>query len=199
MVDALKVLQKEPGIRTAAVTNNFIMDGSTDFAGTQEIQPLFDTLVESALVRVRKPDPAIYRLACERLGVEPARCIFLDDIGRNLKPAQAMGMQTIKCALDDTSGARALGKLATLLGGDVGRKLQAAPTREALTDAHHQTPRTETVQMWPPRGLCCAGVRVWRPWSQSRLSYEDLLIDELRWCMPKRSPSLFPLPVRPSL
>ena len=125
MVDALKVLQKEPGIRTAAVTNNFIMDGSTDFAGTQEIQPLFDTLVESALVRVRNPDPAIYRLACERLGVEPARCIFLDDIGRNLKPAQAMGMQTIKCALDDTSGARALGKLATLLGGDVGRKLQA--------------------------------------------------------------------------
>ena len=57
---------------------------------------LFEIIVESSVEGVRKPDPAIYRIACERLGVEPARAVFLDDLGINLKPARAMGMRTIK-------------------------------------------------------------------------------------------------------
>lgn len=57
---------------------------------------LFDDIVESSKIGLRKPDPAIYRLACERLGVAPEHTVYLDDLGVNLKPARAMGMTTIK-------------------------------------------------------------------------------------------------------
>lgn len=60
------------------------------------IIPHFDTIIESSVVGLRKPDPAIYELACRRLGVSAQRCIFLDDLGINLKPARALGMTTIK-------------------------------------------------------------------------------------------------------
>jgi putative hydrolase of the HAD superfamily len=53
-------------------------------------------IVESSQVGLRKPDPAIYGLVCEKLGVEPHEAVFLDDLGINLKPARAMGMTTIK-------------------------------------------------------------------------------------------------------
>ena len=57
---------------------------------------LFDVVLESSKIGVRKPEPRIYELACEALEVEPADCVFLDDLGINLKPARAMGMTTIK-------------------------------------------------------------------------------------------------------
>ena len=57
---------------------------------------LFDLVVESSVEGIRKPNPRIYELACERLGVAPARAVFLDDLGINLKPARELGMQTIK-------------------------------------------------------------------------------------------------------
>jgi len=57
---------------------------------------VFDHIVESSKVGVRKPDPRFYELACERAGVGPHEVVFLDDLGVNLKPAQAMGMTTIK-------------------------------------------------------------------------------------------------------
>ena len=129
MLDALRVLKESPGVRTAALTNNFIMgEEAGAFAdATATVRPLFDVVVESAVEKIRKPDPRIYEVACKRLGVEPHRCVFLDDIGRNLKPAQALGMQTIKCDLGDTTGARALGSLAKLLGErGAGQKLRAA-------------------------------------------------------------------------
>jgi putative hydrolase of the HAD superfamily len=53
-------------------------------------------VVESSKVGVRKPEPAFYELACHLLDVEPGECVFLDDLGVNLKPAAAMGMTTIK-------------------------------------------------------------------------------------------------------
>ena len=56
----------------------------------------FDVVVESSKVGVRKPEPRFYEIACSMLGVAPARCVFLDDLGVNLKPAAAMGMTTIK-------------------------------------------------------------------------------------------------------
>ena len=69
----------------------------------------FDVVVESAKEGIRKPDPAIYELVCTRLEVEPPSCVFLDDLGVNLKPARAMGMTTIKvvdpaAALAELSG-----------------------------------------------------------------------------------------------
>ena len=69
----------------------------------------FDVVVESSKVGVRKPETRFYELACELLGVHPAQCVFLDDLGVNLKPAAALGMRTIKVvsaeqALDDLEG-----------------------------------------------------------------------------------------------
>ena len=57
---------------------------------------LFDTVIESSKAGIRKPDPRIYTLACETMGINPTEAIFLDDLGINLKPAKALGMTTIK-------------------------------------------------------------------------------------------------------
>ena len=73
---------------------------------------IFDVIVESAVEGMRKPDPRIYALTCERLGVDPTDAVFLDDIGANLKPARAMGITTIKV---DTT-AQALQELEAVLG-----------------------------------------------------------------------------------
>jgi putative hydrolase of the HAD superfamily len=73
---------------------------------------LFDHVLESSKIAIRKPDPRIYALMCEALDVEPARCIYLDDLGVNLKPAAAMGMTTIKV----TGEAQLLADLAAATG-----------------------------------------------------------------------------------
>jgi putative hydrolase of the HAD superfamily len=77
-----------------------------------EVVDMFDVVVESSVVGCRKPEPAFYTLACERLGVEPSACVFLDDLGVNLKPARAMGMTTIKVG----DPARAIADLEQVLG-----------------------------------------------------------------------------------
>ena len=59
---------------------------------------LFDAVLESRVLGVRKPDPRFYEVACATLGVEPEESVFLDDLGVNLKPARALGMHTIKVA-----------------------------------------------------------------------------------------------------
>ena len=70
-------------------------------ARTAAILEEFDVVVESSVEGIRKPDPRIYRLACDRLGVAPENAVFLDDLGINLKPARAMGMVTIKVVTQD--------------------------------------------------------------------------------------------------
>ena len=87
-----------------------MVDG--DGASLAEIHELFDEIVESSVVGVRKPEPRFYEIACERLGVEPAECVFLDDLGINLKPAKAMGMATIKVVDPDV----ALDELEAIVG-----------------------------------------------------------------------------------
>ncbi|HKA92206.1 MAG TPA: HAD-IA family hydrolase, partial [Acidimicrobiia bacterium] len=72
----------------------------------------FDVVVESAVEGLRKPDPRIYLLVCERLDVAPAAAVFLDDLGANLKPARELGMTTIKVGDPDA----ALAELASVLG-----------------------------------------------------------------------------------
>ena len=64
--------------------------------GTRALKNLFDVFIESSVEGLRKPDPRIYALACERMDKRPEEMIFLDDIGPNLKPPRAMGMATIK-------------------------------------------------------------------------------------------------------
>ncbi len=108
MVEALRRLR--PHFRTALLTNNFAVPLVGD--GHDDVKAMFDVVVASAEVGVRKPDPRFYRLACDRLEVVPERCVFLDDLGINLKPAREMGMATIK--VGDT--VRAVEELQELLG-----------------------------------------------------------------------------------
>ena len=104
------------GFKTGALTNNWAhSDAEGNRDGTRALRGHFDIFVESSVEGLRKPDPAIYRLACDRLGVSPDRVIFLDDIGGNLKPAKALGMTTIK--VEDP--AVALAELSALVGLDL--------------------------------------------------------------------------------
>lgn len=119
MVEALRRCSAE--FKTAMLTNNFTPPGGergteamVDGAGQplEEIHALFDEIIESSVVGVRKPEPRFYEIACERLAVEPIECVFLDDLGINLKPAKAMGMQTIKVV----DPADAIAQLEAVLG-----------------------------------------------------------------------------------
>ena len=110
MVAAVRACRAH-GFSTACITNNFVP--REDRPHDVQLDPdLFDVVVESSKVGLRKPDPAIYALACSQLGVAPSECVFLDDLGVNLKPARAMGMMTIK-VVDPTS---ALTELESTLG-----------------------------------------------------------------------------------
>ena len=108
MVEALR--RCKAAFRVACITNNMKhgegpgMARSADkAAAVAEIMTLFEYVVESSKLGWRKPDPRIYRHACELLSVAPERCIYLDDLGVNLKPARAMGMRTIKVGDPDTA------------------------------------------------------------------------------------------------
>ena len=114
MVEALRRIGER--FATAMLTNNFRNPdgGSTHDPGGElaAIYEMFDEVIESSVVGVRKPERRFYEIACERLGVEPETCVFLDDLGVNLKPARAMGMTTIKVVDPD----EALAELAAVLG-----------------------------------------------------------------------------------
>jgi putative hydrolase of the HAD superfamily len=99
---------RDAGIATAALTNNWI---APDGDGSRFGELSFDVVVESAVEGLRKPDPRIYELVLARLGVAAEHCVFLDDLGINLKPARAMGMTTIKVV----DPAQALAELASVL------------------------------------------------------------------------------------
>lgn len=102
------------GLRTAALTNNWVGEGGD--TGAHRMSGVFDAVIESAVVGLRKPDPRIYALALEQLRVPPTQVVFLDDIGRNLKPARALGMTTIKVDHEE----QALSDLERILGFPLG-------------------------------------------------------------------------------
>jgi putative hydrolase of the HAD superfamily len=109
MVQAVRRCAEQ--FKSALLTNNFVGFESPR-PEIVEILDLFDVIVESSKAGIRKPDPAFYTLACDQLGVSPSEAVFLDDLGVNLKPARAMGMQTIK--VDDP--AVALSELEAIVG-----------------------------------------------------------------------------------
>lgn len=110
MVAALDTII-ESGLLTACLTNNVVSTSPTPTDRQQEVSAImakFHHVVESSKVGCRKPEPRFYEIACELLNVSPHECVFLDDLGINLKPAAAMGMRTIKVvdsfdALDELS------------------------------------------------------------------------------------------------
>ena len=111
--------------RTGILTNNF-PDPRPDLAREEvlgRLRPLADIVVESHRVGLRKPDPEIYLLAADLLGVRPERIVYLDDLGRNLKPARALGMHTIKVA----EPAAALAELRAILGKPLLRRRRPQP------------------------------------------------------------------------
>jgi putative hydrolase of the HAD superfamily len=112
------------GLRNACLTNNFVSWGAdvdddpvlaARAVQVAMVMSLFDVIVESSVIGVRKPEPRFYEVACQLLDVAPEACVFLDDLGINLKPARAMGMTTIKV----TEPGAALAELGAILGLDL--------------------------------------------------------------------------------
>ncbi len=117
MVNVLKRCKQH--FKVACITNNIKTDQGHGMANSREnaaaageIMLLFDLVVESSIEGIRKPNPEIYQLTCDRLGVAPHACAFLDDLGINLKPARALGMHTIKVL----SESQAIDELQTITG-----------------------------------------------------------------------------------
>jgi putative hydrolase of the HAD superfamily len=101
MVAALKTCKAH--FKVGCITNNVVSVHSPGqnepqrAAGAMgQVMPLFDAIIESSKAGVRKPDPRIYLMMCELLGVAPAACVYLDDLGINCKPAAQLGMKAIK-------------------------------------------------------------------------------------------------------
>jgi putative hydrolase of the HAD superfamily len=120
MVEVLKRCKQH--YRIACITNNVKSGDGPGMARSAEkaahvraAMSLFDFVIESSKEGVRKPDPRIYMLACERLNVSPSRAVFLDDLGVNLKPARELGMTTIKV----TSEAQAIADVSKVLDLDL--------------------------------------------------------------------------------
>jgi putative hydrolase of the HAD superfamily len=98
MVAALRMIGGH--FKTGCITNNLPANSMGSASGrtlyVAEVMALFDHIIESAKIGLRKPDPRIYQMMIERLHVDPKNCVYLDDLGVNLKPARDMGMTTIK-------------------------------------------------------------------------------------------------------
>ena len=101
MVRALEVLKERVSI--GCITNNMKSGHGSGMSRTPEqaekiaeIMTMFEVVIESAKVGLRKPDPRIYHMACDELQVAAERCVYLDDLGINCKPAAALGMRAIK-------------------------------------------------------------------------------------------------------
>jgi putative hydrolase of the HAD superfamily len=114
MVEALKRINAK--FKTGCITNNLPANAIGSQSGrtlyVAEVMALFDHVIESAKIGLRKPDPRIYRIMVEALKVDPNHCVYLDDLGVNLKPAREMGMTTIKVV----SAAQAISELEAATG-----------------------------------------------------------------------------------
>ncbi len=96
MVEALRRVSAR--LKTGCITNNFKAMAVSPMGGLYkgEIMGLFHHVIESAKSGLRKPDPRIYLMMTDALQVDPSACVYLDDLGINLKPARDLGMRTIK-------------------------------------------------------------------------------------------------------
>jgi putative hydrolase of the HAD superfamily len=118
VVAALKTCKAQ--FKVGCITNNMKTGKNASMAASEEgasataaIFPMFDHIIQSSEAGVRKPDPRIYLMMCEALGVKPEACVYLDDLGINCKPAAALGMTAIKVVgetqlLDDLEKATGL-------------------------------------------------------------------------------------------
>jgi putative hydrolase of the HAD superfamily len=113
MIEYLRSLRFERGLRCALLTNNVREWEPRWRAKLPEIDEIFEVVVDSAFVGMRKPDPAIYELTLERLGGVPAAdCVFIDDIDVNCQAAEAIGMAAVHFRTTD----QAIADVEALLG-----------------------------------------------------------------------------------
>ena len=85
---------RDRGLRMAMLTNN-VREWEARWRSMLPVDDIFELVVDSAFVGMRKPDPAIYELTCERLGVPPHECVFVDDIEINCDAARELGMTAV--------------------------------------------------------------------------------------------------------
>lgn len=97
-------------MRTAVITNN-AKEFAPFWRPILPLEELFDDVVDSSEVGVRKPDPRIFHLAAERLGVAPDRAMFIDDYHGNVIGARAVGFEAICCGYTVETAQAALGEL----------------------------------------------------------------------------------------
>ena len=116
MVEVLKRCKQD--YQVTCLTNNANAGSGPGMAATQEradqvveVMKIFDLVIESSKEGIRKPNPKIYELACQRIGVAANEIVYLDDLGINLKPAKTLGMTTIKV----TSEAQGIADLSAVL------------------------------------------------------------------------------------
>ncbi len=114
-IDALKAAHFTIG----CITNNVpsgegpgMARGAAKAAAVADVMTRFDHIIESSKAGVRKPDPRIYQMMCDAIAIPAERCIYLDDLGINCKPAAALGMHAIKVMGED----QALAELAAVTG-----------------------------------------------------------------------------------
>ncbi|MBR7838828.1 HAD family phosphatase [Actinospica durhamensis] len=117
MVEAVRTA-KAAGVATGLVSNSWGPGGYP----RELIAQLFDGVVISGEVGVRKPRPEIYRLGADAIGVPPERCVFVDDLRGNLRPAEALGMTVIH----HTSAPATVDRLTALLGTRPGQHQERA-------------------------------------------------------------------------
>ncbi|XP_004843840.1 acyl-CoA dehydrogenase family member 10 isoform X2 [Heterocephalus glaber] len=126
MTEAISQIRAK-GFQTAVLTNNFYVSSGKSFLPLDRSQ--FDVVVESCLEGVCKPDPRIYQLCLARLGLQPSKSIFLDDLGPNLKAAASLGIHTIKVNDPEI----AVKELESLLGFSLHRGiLNTRPVRKTM-------------------------------------------------------------------
>jgi putative hydrolase of the HAD superfamily len=117
VVAALELCKRH--FKVGCITNNMAQGHGAGMQATREgaqrtgaIMAMFDAVIESSKAGVRKPDPRIYQMMCDRLDVAPTACVYLDDLGVNCKPAAGLGMKAIKVV----SEAQLLADLAQVTG-----------------------------------------------------------------------------------
>ncbi len=108
VVDAVAELRRQ-GVRTAVISNSW---GSSPFDpyATFQLQERYDVVLISDRVGLRKPDPAIFELAVQKLGLPASKCVFVDDVACYLAPAEKLGMTTVH-ATDPATTVRELNRL----------------------------------------------------------------------------------------
>ena len=107
MIDAVRAA-RDAGIRTALLSNSW----GVEYYPHDLLAELFEQIVISGQVGLRKPDPAIFEMAVERIGLRPEECLFVDDLRHNIEAAEKAGMRGVL----HTEAGKTIRQLEELLG-----------------------------------------------------------------------------------